>query len=499
MSEGAKEVKNNNKAVEETKGASVASQRGTNGAAELRDADSVVANAVSLLPGLIEESGFSRLFAFGSAECEQFETGGEEPETRRPVEISFLGGAKVKVARLVCGSQHCALLSWNCEVFTFGNSDNFCLGRPISAASPSARPGKVDLPFKVDLLAAGDCFTVCANSVTGVLGFWGTIISATAGKLKIAQTPETIENYYLTRKGIRDLRTGSNHVAVLSGGRVFTWGDGETGALGTDLRQNVEQMHASEPTAVGIKSVERIFTTFNNTFFVTKFKVLGCGLNNYNQLGLKSFEEIEAQENEGDNEEENKEQNKDEKEEKEWGAKKESKPMVQKTPVAIPGLEPSQIEFITGGEHHSLILDSTGRIFGSGRNDDGQLGEIEDSTTLGNFRLLNHLPPCRSLTSTAHFNYALDREKCQFYSWGFGSSYVLGNGKEDSLEVAFHVSNEKLFKCEPSLLAIGYSHVVFSTGPVADPNLLRDFLLVQRKKRLPASRSKSRPAKRVNK
>lgn len=37
--------------------------------------------------------------------------------------------------------------------------------------------------------------------------------------------------------------------------------------------------------------------------------------------------------------------------------------------------------------------------------------------------------------SANHYNYAKDIEN-NFYAWGFGNSYVLGNGKEDSLSEA---------------------------------------------------------------
>lgn len=50
----------------------------------------------------------------------------------------------------------------------------------------------------------------------------------------------------------------------------------------------------------------------------------------------------------------------------------------------------SQIREISGGEHHTLFLLKSGEILGAGRNDDGQLGDIE-STNYGTLNRLTHI------------------------------------------------------------------------------------------------------------
>ena len=83
-----------------------------------------------------------------------------------------------------------------------------------------------------------------------------------------------------------------------------------------------------------------------------------------------------------------------------------------------------------------MVLYKNGEIYGAGRNDDGQLGELDmEAEEMGTFRKLKHIKDVKRIFCSSHFNYALNDEN-QMYAWGQGDGYVLGNGKEDSLTVA---------------------------------------------------------------
>ena len=460
--------------AESIKKASVKSNKSSASQLIMKDNDSIKLQTDSQINKISNnkmlEDALNRIFAFGSAECDQFEVPGEFFESRRPVEIPFFSQLKIRICSITCGGQHTVVLSDKGEVYTWGNADTFALGRPGHDRTPQVVP----LPYKVNLIAAGDCYTVVANSPMGRIHFWGGFVSLTHGQVYQREHPTEVEHYYIRRNGIKYLSGGANHIIVLSATRAFTWGDSESGALATVFAPSIAKKKKIEPEAVGIRSVIKIFATHYGSFFLTKKKVYACGLNGFNQLGMYTREEFKQIKSES------------------------SDVLLEKKPMAVPGLDPQSIQQIVGGESYTIILDTQGQLFGSGKNDDGQLGNVDENHTLGNFSKISHVPPAKRLFASSHFNYALDKEKIQYYAWGFGASYVLGNGKEESLESCYAVSNEKLFKGEPSKLALGHSHIVFSLGHVFEEEELTAQLFVE-KKRLPrSSYSRNKNLKKVN-
>ncbi len=69
-----------------------------------------------------------------------------------------------------------------------------------------------------------------------------------------------------------------------------------------------------------------------------------------------------------------------------------------------------------------------------------------------------------------------------YWAWGFGYAYVLGNGKEDSLFRARMINNEKFFPIFPQSLAMGTVHVCYFAGALGSEQHL-DSLLKAKKKR----------------
>lgn len=456
----------------ENKNASMRSNKSLASNLTMRETDSIKIETdeklIKLQRGKKIESPENKIFSFGNAECDQFDTKSDLFETRRPVEIDFVP-KKTRISFIICGSQHTVILDNNGGVYTWGNADNYCLGR----LGEEKQPLKVELPIKVNLAVAGDCYTAVANSATGQVYFWGAFISLTKGKTFQKEHPTEIEHYYFRKHGIKKLCGGSNHIIALSNKRAFTWGDLESGALGTVFLPSIAKKKKVEPEAVGIKSVQNIFSSLNCSFFITKNKVYACGLNGFNQLGLYSSDNFEQIKNETE------------------------EVLLENKPKIIPGIKPDDVEYISGGEHHNIILDKKGELFGNGKNDDGQLGEVDKNILLGNFFKISHVPLSRSILSSAHFNYSLDKDRNQYYSWGFGSSYVLANGKEDSLYTCHQISNERFFKGEPSKIALGHAHVVFSLGPTTDIEEVTDKLIYEKKK-FAHKRSTNHASKKVN-
>lgn len=97
---------------------------------------------------------------------------------------------------------------------------------------------------------------------------WGTVKSTLTGKLFASDLPAPKDFYVFKRNKIQDLKSGSNHMLILSRGRAYSFGDNDTGALGTVLRGRLETTKISDPCCLGLKKVARIFTGQNHSFLI---------------------------------------------------------------------------------------------------------------------------------------------------------------------------------------------------------------------------------------
>lgn len=92
------------------------------------------------------------------------------------------------------------------------------------------------------------------------------------------------------------------------------------------------------------------------------------------------------------------------------------------------------------------------------------MGLLEDPLENTTFRKLKHINEVQKIYCGSHYNYALMKNEKEYKAWGFGSSWVLGNGSEDSLFSARTVSNEKVFRKFPVLLSLGSNHISYVTN-----------------------------------
>lgn len=422
--------------------------------------------------------GENKVFMWGSAECDQFEC--ENYESKRPVEIGYFLSNKIKVSKISCGSQHTLLLDNKGRAYSWGNSDNGALGRAIEGESTI--PGQVDLGGQeVDLISAGDSHSVFANSVTGKLFFCGVILSSNGPISQKVRTPVDISGFGTGKGGITQLISGQNHVLILSSSKIYSFGDNSNGAIGHVRRGYNSKTDCLTPTSLNIKSVERIFTGANHCFATTRRNQLyAWGLNSAGQLGLPYYIDL-GEDSDVNNSDPNRNAN------------------VLQTPHLVGKIKAREIRSIQGGDHHTLLLKTDGSIWGTGLNNDGQLGDFvhppresypETQTPNSyvkvagrNIRVLvteDYMPnsffELTSLNQASFdaiqarhvFSYGLDLsnpENPKYYSWGTGFNYVLANGNEDTVNTPFRISNEKFFQqAPPTGLALGHSHVAYFTG-----------------------------------
>ena len=109
-------------------------------------------------------------------------------------------------------------------------------------------------------------------------------------------------------------------------------------------------------------------------------------------------------------------------------------------PSIVDTLSEYDIIAVTGGEHHSIALTSTGQLLSFGRMDCNQLGFPESSPPEGAVvdsrgkarftpypTIIPNIPPMRKVFCGSHHNIAI-AEDGSAWSWGFGEVWQVGQG-----------------------------------------------------------------------
>ncbi|XP_060117388.1 serine/threonine-protein kinase Nek9 isoform X1 [Heteronotia binoei] len=196
-------------------------------------------------------------------------------------------------ARQVCaGNTHFAVVTVEKELYTWVNMQG---GTKLHGQLGHGDRASYRQPKHVEKLqgkairqvSCGDDFTVCITDEGQVFAF-GSDYDGCIGVNK-AFGSEVLEPEQLTffrNNPVEQVSCGNNHVAVLTRNReVYTWGCGEYGRLGLDSEDDY-----SLPQKVEIQKTSNIVSVqcgSDGTFLLTQTgKVLACGLNEFNKLGL---------------------------------------------------------------------------------------------------------------------------------------------------------------------------------------------------------------------
>jgi regulator of chromosome condensation len=210
---------------------------------------------------------------------------------------------------------------------------------------------------------------------------------------------------------VTQLVCGVDHVlALTSQGKVYSWGNGQQLQLG---RRVVERTRLNNllPREFGLKKIRAIGAGSYHSFAIANDgKVYAWGLNQFGQCG------IDRQGFVGED-----------------GA-------VIASPSVVDELAGYDVIAVTGGEHHSMALTSSGEILSFGRMDCNQLGFPESAPpqgaivdTRGKPRFTPHptvipnIPAMRAVFCGSHHNIAI-AEDGSAWSWGFGEGWQVGHG-----------------------------------------------------------------------
>ncbi|OWK09661.1 NEK9 [Cervus elaphus hippelaphus] len=196
-------------------------------------------------------------------------------------------------ARQVCaGNTHFAVVTVEKELYTWVNMQG---GTKLHGQLGHGDKASYRQPKHVEKLqgkairqvSCGDDFTVCVTD-EGQLYAFGSDYYGCMGVDKVAG-PEVLEpmqlDFFLSNP-VEQVSCGDNHVVVLTRNKdVYSWGCGEYGRLGLDSEEDYyTPQKVDVPKALIIVAVQ---CGCDGTFLLTQSgKVLACGLNEFNKLGL---------------------------------------------------------------------------------------------------------------------------------------------------------------------------------------------------------------------
>ncbi|XP_044626121.1 regulator of chromosome condensation isoform X4 [Equus asinus] len=294
-------------------------------------------------PGLV--------LTLGQGDVGQLGLGENVLERKKPALVAI----PEDVVQAEAGGMHTVCLSKSGQVYSFGCNDEGALGRDTSVEGSEMVPGKVELQEKVVQVSAGDSHTA-ALTEDGRVFLWGSFrdnngVIGLLEPMKKSMVPVQVQ---LSMPVVK-VASGNDHLVMLTAdGDLYTLGCGEQGQLGRvpELfanrggRQGLERLLV--PKCVMLKSRgSRGHVRFQDAFCGAYFTfaisheghVYGFGLSNYHQLGTPGTESC----------------------------------FVPQNLTSFKNSTKSWVGF-SGGQHHTVCMDSEGRVFAWGMGTNYQLG-----------------------------------------------------------------------------------------------------------------------------
>ncbi|CAH3166002.1 unnamed protein product [Porites lobata] len=373
------------------------------------------------------------ILTLGQGDVGQLGLGEDILERKKPAFVKGLDG--LKVVQVECGGMHTVALTSDGKVYTWGCNDEGGLGRVTSSDNGEEFTAGIvqDMEsVKVVMVSAGDSHTMALSDKGTVFG-WGTYRDA-SGQVGlqvdgIKHKPTVI--LALQNNPVMKIASGNDHTAALTkNGNIFTWGCAEQGQLGRIMgcftsrggRRGLQ--YILNPKQVRDRKklkFKDVFCGSYSTFAVAEDdSVYAWGLNNYGQLGTGDVETLYAP------------------------AKVESLTSLGDKCVRI-----------ASGQHHTIVLDASGKVYAMGRAEYGRLGVGEDaketSTPVPVIALDNS--PISEIACGEAVSLAVS-SKGDLYSWGFGSCLQLGTGEDEDEYLPTKVQGKNLQSDQHEVLGV---------------------------------------------
>ncbi|KAF2843348.1 RCC1/BLIP-II [Patellaria atrata CBS 101060] len=388
-------------------------------------------------------------------------------DVKRPRFNPSLSASKAGVVQVAAGGMHCAALTHDNQILTWGVNDQGALGRNTAwdgglkeinenqdddssssdsgsdsgmnplEANPTPIPPECfpDNP-RFSSVAAGDSTTFGVTDEGNVYG-WGTFRTNEGifgfskedlhkGKL-VQLEPKLVPGL----KNIKQVACGANHALALDkNGSVFAWGSGQQNQLGRRMVERTKETGLDpHPVNLPKKGVLAIGSGDYHSFGIdNKDNVWAWGNNSWGETGITSQTVGEAN-------------------------------AIVETPTKVPALSGKGIKQICGGAHHSAAVTNDGKLLIWGRVDGYQMGiRIADLTAQHHNdlqyadenqtrpKILKVPTEVPGINDAQYVTCGPDHTICvtktgKVYSWGFSANYQTGQGTDDDIEVATQIAN----------------------------------------------------------
>ena len=365
----------------------------------------------------------------------------------------------VGVVQVSAGGMHCAALTRDNKILTWGVNDLGALGRDTdwdggyvdiddkksddSDDDESAVNPKEATPTAVDPSAfpPGTTFArvVAGDSITyaitdgGLVYGWGTISasdgsSAFSPTVKIQRRPALIQGL----KDITAIATGAYHsLALTSKGGVISWGFGDQRQLGRRIRDSTNFQPPGQVFGLHKGIVDVQSGSYHSFAIHENGTVYAWGLNSFCQTGI---DETEGGIDEKDGED--------------------FASITRPTPIEGLTDKSGKVVCVSGGNQHSIAVTDTGACFTWGRIDAFALGldvkslpndeVVRDGQ--GKARTLKgpvmQISGLDAVCADAGIDHCIAVAKDgKAYGWGFSSSYQTGQGTDEDIERASLIDN----------------------------------------------------------
>ncbi|XP_052514178.1 regulator of chromosome condensation isoform X5 [Budorcas taxicolor] len=316
-------------------------------------------------------------------------------------------------------------------VLTLGQGDVGQLGLGENVMERK-KPALVSIPEDIVQAEAGGMHTVCLSKSgqdnNGVIGL--------LEPMKKSMVPVQVQ---LSMPVVK-VASGNDHLVMLTvDGDLYTLGSGEQGQLGRvpELfanrggRQGLERLLV--PKCVMLKSRgSRGHVRFQDAFCGAYFTfaisseghVYGFGLSNYHQLGTQGTESC----------------------------------FIPQNLTSFKNSTKSWVGF-SGGQHHTVCMDSEGKAYSLGRAEYGRLGLGEGAEEKSVPTLISRLPTVSSVACGASVGYAVTKDG-RVFAWGMGTNYQLGTGQDEDAWSPVEMTGKQLENRVVLTVSSGGQHTV---------------------------------------
>ncbi|KAJ3923581.1 regulator of chromosome condensation 1/beta-lactamase-inhibitor protein II [Lentinula edodes] len=379
-------------------------------------------------------------FGLGPDALDEFDKPKKHGWAEEQIQDGTFGEEGAGLEEIAGGGMHSLFIDEKGTIWSCGLNDDAALGRITQNVPDPKNPGSfldvdeltsvphplqtlVDEGFRAVKVATGDSICAAVND-KGELRVWGSFrvnegSLGFANGLKHQFIPVPILNDSLSHRPgdvekVSDITAGVNHLLVLTThGNIYTWGAGEQAQLGRKVLER-RKIHGTVPEKVSLGSRTRKAKvigagSFHSFAVDDKGDVWGWGLNTMGQAGTGYATEDDSQ--------------------------------VQ-LPTKVEGLSKEALDGdsvvqISGGEHHSLFLTQSGKVFAVGRCNAGQIGLADDDPALEDradpdfvadpvqVKFPDDDDPIIRISVGTHNNLAVSKDGA-LYCWGQGTQGELG-------------------------------------------------------------------------